>query len=140
MQFGHGLLRRTGTWVVLLASVLAGQTARAAPPAKDIFSTMTNLIDLSGILPNTETNPEVVIGRLITVLLGFLGILFFILIIYGGFLWMTARGVEEQVSKAKKIITSASIGLAVVLSAYLISYIVLQLLTAQTADFSNPKG
>lgn len=108
----------------------------ATPPVfaqrKGFFSTMTKLIDDSGILPGANPEPEKALGALISSLLAFLGIIFMILIIYGGFLWMTARGAEDQISKAKKIIISATIGLTIVLSAYLISLIVVSLLTAQT--------
>jgi len=43
------------------------------------------------------------------------------LVIYGGFLWMTARGNEQQVTKAKDLIISAVIGLVIVLAAYAIT-------------------
>jgi hypothetical protein len=61
------------------------------------------------------------IGQIIGVLLSFVGTIFFILIIYGGFLWMTARGNEQDVTKAKDLITSAIIGLVIVLAAYVIT-------------------
>ena len=46
-------------------------------------------------------------------------------IVYGGFLWMTAHGNEEQVTKAKNLITAALIGLVIILSAYAISVFVI---------------
>ncbi len=46
--------------------------------------------------------------------------LFVILIIYNGFLWMTARGNEEQVNRAKTWIIQAVIGLAIIIGARLI--------------------
>lgn len=65
-----------------------------------------------------------VIGNLVGVVLSFLGIIFLVLIIYGGFLWMTAHGNEEQVKKARNIVLSAVIGLVVILSAYAITYFI----------------
>ncbi|MGB0757566.1 MAG: pilin [Patescibacteria group bacterium] len=62
-----------------------------------------------------------IIGDLIRALFGFLGIAFLLLIIYGGFLWMTAAGNEENVSKAKRIITQATIGLFIIVIAFAIS-------------------
>ena len=53
-------------------------------------------------------------------LLGLMGLLFMVLVIYGGWLWMTARGAEEQVTKAKKLIINAVIGLTAIISARLI--------------------
>jgi uncharacterized BrkB/YihY/UPF0761 family membrane protein len=61
------------------------------------------------------------IGRIIGALLAFIGVLFFVLMIYGGFLWMTARGNETQTGKARDLIAAAVIGLIIVLSAYAIT-------------------
>lgn len=68
------------------------------------------------------------IGDIISTILGLVGIIFLILMIYGGLMWMTASGSEEQVGKAKKIITSAVIGMIIVFSAYAITYFVTQTL------------
>jgi len=59
------------------------------------------------------------IGRIIGAGLMFIGLLFLVLMIYGGFLWMTARGNEEQVTRAKELIVQACFGLIIVVSAYL---------------------
>lgn len=69
----------------------------------------------------TANDPRFVVARIINVALGFLGILATVLIVYAGFLWMTAGGNDEQAGKAKKIIFAAVIGLAIILSAYSIS-------------------
>lgn len=50
----------------------------------------------------------------------YLGIVFFLLIVYSGFLWMTASGDEGKVGKAKQILIAAVSGLVIVLSAYAI--------------------
>ncbi|MFA4941180.1 MAG: hypothetical protein WC582_01100 [Patescibacteria group bacterium] len=68
-----------------------------------------------------QTDVPTIVGSIIGAGLSFIGILFFILVIYGGFLWMTARGNEEQVNKAIGIITQAAIGLIIVAAAYLIT-------------------
>ena len=49
-----------------------------------------------------------------------MGALFMILVIYGGWLWMTAQGKEEQVERGKKIIIGAGIGLGVIIAARMI--------------------
>ncbi len=67
--------------------------------------------------------PEI-IGKIIGVFLSFLGVIFFVLIIYGGFMWMTAAGNNDQITKAKSVITSAAIGLLIILSAYVITYLI----------------
>jgi len=68
-----------------------------------------------------ETTLPQKIGTIIGAILNFLGVIFLILMIYGGFMWMTAAGNEEQISKAQKIITAAIIGVVIVASAYAIT-------------------
>ena len=72
--------------------------------------------------PNDPSrNPLTKIGIVLGAALNFLGVIFLALMIYGGFLWMTATGNEEQVGKARKVITAAIIGLIIVASAYAIT-------------------
>ena len=62
--------------------------------------------------------PYMVAAFIINGLLGFLGLFSLVLLLYGGYMWMNARGNEEYVTKAKKIIESAAIGLIIILSSY----------------------
>ncbi len=66
-----------------------------------------------------------IIAEFIKYVLSFLGLIFLVLILYAGFLWMTAAGNEEQIGKAKSIFTSGIMGLIIILSAYAITYFVL---------------
>jgi len=79
-----------------------------------------------------STEPAEIIKNIINVFLGVLGILFVVLLLYGGFLWMTARGDGKQVDKAKSLIQEAVIGLTIILSAWLVSYFVVRALLAAT--------
>lgn len=63
-------------------------------------------------------------GRVINTALSLVGLIFLILMVYGGYLWMTARGDESQVEKAQMIIRNAIIGLVLVLAAYAITVLV----------------
>lgn len=64
------------------------------------------------------------IASLVALVISLIGVIFFILILYSGFQWMTASGNEEKVTSAKKRIVSASIGLIITLCAYLIAFTV----------------
>ena len=66
-------------------------------------------------------DPVVIIGGVIKILLSFLGVIFLVLLIYGGYLWMMDRGEEALAKKAKDIIKNAIIGLVIVLAAYAIT-------------------
>jgi len=61
------------------------------------------------------------VGQIVGSILSFVGVLLMILIIYAGFLWMTSGGNEKHTEQAKNILTSAIIGLIIVLSAYAIT-------------------
>ncbi len=72
--------------------------------------------------------------------LGILGLVAVSFIIYGGFLWMTARGDEQRILKAKKVITSAVIGLIIVLLAWAIVTFVVKAITDATRGSTGGGG
>ncbi|MBP9828207.1 hypothetical protein KBC55_03565 [Patescibacteria group bacterium] len=53
--------------------------------------------------------------------LGLMGILFLLLTVYAGFLWMTAQGDDSKVKKAKDILVAAVIGAVIMASAYVLT-------------------
>ncbi len=77
------------------------------------------------------------IGRIVGAALSFIGIIFFILMIYGGVLWMTARGNDQQVEKAKDLIVAAIVGLIIVFIAYAITAFIGKSLTYSTTQIGN---
>lgn len=58
--------------------------------------------------------------NVIQALLGILGIIALVIILIGGFRWMTAQGNEEGVASAKKTIAAGIIGLVIIFFAYAI--------------------
>lgn len=74
---------------------------------------------------STYQVPETV-GLVIKIALSFAGSMFLLWMVYAGILWMTARGEEEQVKKAQKIIPAAIIGLIITAGAYAITNFVFQ--------------
>ena len=72
---------------------------------------------------------KVVIQNIIKIILGFLGIITIIIILYGGFLWMTSFGEEDKIDRSKKLISAGVIGLVIVLASYAISAFVINSLT-----------
>lgn len=76
---------------------------------------------------------EVVAGQIINTFLSLFGVLFLALMVYGGYLWMNARGNEQQVEKARSILTQAVIGLIIILASYSIAgFVVRNLVNATT--------
>jgi len=80
--------------------------------------TETGLDKARGKLPGGSV-PDI-IAIIINGLLGLVGTLFVVLIVYGGFLWMTSAGNEDKVKKARELIINASIGIAIVILSYVI--------------------
>jgi hypothetical protein len=86
----------------------------------------------AGQAPDVQTHtglgnndPRIITANLINIILGFLGILSLLLILFGGFKWMTAAGNDDQVASAKKLLVAAVIGLVIILSAYALAAFVL---------------
>jgi hypothetical protein len=100
---------------VLALSALAMLVVPVAVSASD-FS-ITDIGTTIGL--GTADLKEVVIN-IIQWVLGILALVAVVMIIIGGFQWMTAGGNEEKVEKAKKIISAAVIGLIIVLLAWAI--------------------
>ncbi len=82
--------------------------------------------NVSGSVDNLQIGSYLAVA--IKGFLSLMGIIFIILIIYAGFTWMTAGGDEQKVSKSKNTIARAAIGLFIVLSAYLITALVFNMI------------
>ena len=87
-----------------------------------------------GYAEATETTFAETIGYVIRMLLSFVGVIFLVLMVYAGFLWMTARGEEAQVEKAISIIRAAIIGLIITVGAYSITAFVVPRIVDRTAS------
>jgi TRAP-type C4-dicarboxylate transport system permease small subunit len=85
---------------------------------------LTKLGTTAGITGGGKTLPEI-IGSIVNVVLGFLGIVFLVLLLYAGFMWMTAQGDDKKVDKARAMISQSVIGLVIIVAAYAISTFVL---------------
>lgn len=81
---------------------------------------------------DTNTNLSSIVSTGIKAFLSILGIIFIILIIYAGYVYMMAGGNESEVDKAKTTIRRAIIGLIITVSAYAITYFVFSNLDSMT--------
>lgn len=110
----------------LSLSMLSVSSALAAGPAGGFGLEETAA---AAKLIQSKTNPPdfgiaTIAGTVVGYLLAFVGVIFFVLMLYGGFLWMTSRGNEEQVKKAVGILRSAVIGIIIVFASYIITRLV----------------
>lgn len=74
-----------------------------------------------------------IIGQIIGAILSFVGVIFFVLMIYGGIMWMTSAGNEQRSGDALKTIISAVVGMIIVLSAYIFVSFIFKLTSAEQA-------
>ncbi|OGF21054.1 hypothetical protein A2Y83_01835 [Candidatus Falkowbacteria bacterium RBG_13_39_14] len=95
------------------------------------LGTANTQMDKKSVADAPAKVPEI-IGQIIQIILSFLGVIFLVLMVYGGYLWMTGGGNEEQIAKAKNIMGAAVIGLIIVLAAYAITNTLAALLAERT--------
>lgn len=77
--------------------------------------------------------PNRIIGS-INIVLTLVGLIFLIMIIYSGFQWMTSGGNEELIKKARGRLINASIGLGVVLGAWVIANTIMLIVRGEPLD------
>jgi PKD repeat protein len=77
------------------------------PSAEGYDPTLTQQTDLRDFIVNA-----------VNFVLGFLGLLAVLMVIYGGFLYVTAAGQEEQTTKGKKSVMYAMIGIVIILISF----------------------
>lgn len=64
-------------------------------------------------------------------ILGVVGALLLVMLVYGGVLWLISGGSEKMVSKGKETLVDAVIGLAIVFGSYVIIQFILKALGAK---------
>ncbi|MDP3971074.1 MAG: hypothetical protein Q8P90_05300 [bacterium] len=127
----------TSLFLIIALSITVFSLSTAPAYALNFFPTSDN----TGQLNNTA-DTEIALGGvaatqvaldLVNLALSLLVTLCLILLLYGGFLWIWARGNAEQVQKAKDIIQGTAIGIVIVLSALGIT----QFVFIQVADITG---
>jgi len=103
--------------------------AMAADPL-NISGKMSSVGLGAGYTDYTQRTLPQIVGGVIQTFLMLLGIIFLAYTVYAGYLWMVARGNEEQLTKAKAVIRSSVIGLIIILGAYAITaFVISQIIT-----------
>ncbi len=125
MQRSSAKKKSKAFWVSFLAVFLllsfiigAGATSPVLAQNSNINSNLTAFGTASG-LPNVDL--VTFVGNLVRIFLGMIGVVLVLIIIYAGWIWMTAEGDPTKVDKAKKIITNAIIGLIIMMLSFAIA-------------------
>ena len=117
--------------MAIVPALTLATPASAAAPADSLMwgNTMTNVDDASGL---GNVDPRILAGKVINILLGFLGIIAVLIILLGGFKWMTAGGNDDGITEAKAMISAGIIGMVIILSAFGIAQYVVGILYTAT--------
>jgi hypothetical protein len=79
-------------------------------------------------------------GIIVRAFISLIGIIFISYTIYGGFLWMTAAGKEDQITKSKNIIRDGIIGIIIILGAAAIYYFIFNALNQGSTPGAGATG
>jgi hypothetical protein len=112
----------------MFVAVFCSWTAVHPVFAQDTYGAVSGLKKTAGEaqLSTADTDIYVTIGKIINSVLGLVGILFLVLCIYAGFLWMTSQGNPEQIKKAKTMLVQSIIGMLVIFASYSITQYILE--------------
>jgi cytochrome bd-type quinol oxidase subunit 2 len=125
-------------YVRLTLSLVTGLTLLSVPALAMAANPSLSFDPLWGAYGNLNdtglgtTDPVVVVAQIVNVFLRLLGLLSVLLMLYGGWIWIWARGNEEEITRAKDIIRGSIIGLIVILSSYGVMQWVFYYLTSIT--------
>lgn len=85
----------------------------------------------------SDTSLPIIIARVIRVFLGTLGIIFTVVILYAGWIYMTAQGDDTKLKQSKNMIKNGVIGMVICLSAFTITTFILNRLLAGFQSFGG---
>ncbi len=115
-------------------------SAAPSPVSQEALDQLNAAAGAKGANLGSHTDPRIVVANIIKILLGIIGTIFLALTVYAGFLWMTAAGEEDNIKKAKGLLSSAVIGLGIILAAYSITYFVSNVLLKGTTGNSGAQN
>lgn len=83
--------------------------------------------DLQAISGLSDSDPRMIVASIVKTALGFLGIIAVVIIVIGGYEWMTSGGSDEKAKQGRTRITNGVIGLAIILAAYGIANLIINI-------------
>lgn len=89
--------------------------------------------ETAGAYKEEQKSVVEITGTVINAVLATIGIVFVLLMVYAGILYLTAMGEAEKVEKAKSLMVNALIGIVIVAAAYaMVSFLISELILAGT--------
>lgn len=124
--------KKIGEQCVATLDCISGAGCQNNVCVADSFGT----VDVGGSAGLGGGDIRATIAKIINISLSFLGVIAIGIVLYGGFMYMTAGGSDEKVGTAKKIMMNGVIGLAIVLASFAIARFVLSALSGSTGSGS----
>jgi len=88
----------------------------------------------NAVFGGTYQSPQIIAALIIKSLLGLLGIIAVIMILYAGYLYLTSTGKEEQIKKAKSILVTFVIGLIIIFCAYALANFIFEVFSNASVE------
>jgi Zn-dependent protease with chaperone function len=121
-------MKKTFSFLIIIISLIFVFTAFNSVMAQDKENqagaeTTDESVKLDNPLAGADgeegvTEPQVIVGRIIDIILGMVGSLALLMFVYGGIVWMTSSGSPEKVKKGKNILVWSILGLAIIFFSY----------------------
>ena len=116
----------------VLSIALVSPVAAADPVESDFWGGETVEGNIQDDIMLGERDPREIAAQIVNIALGFLGIVAVIIVLAGGFKWMTAGGNQDKIDEAKKLMSAGVIGLIIVLAAFGIARFIIDSLVTAT--------
>lgn len=109
---------------LLLPTLVSAQAVEHQPNLQGQIFGQLNAGAKGAEIENAKADPRALVASYVQLFLGFIGIIFLVLLIMSGYWLVTARGQEDKTEKATKTIRGAVIGLFIVMIAYSVTLLV----------------
>lgn len=133
------VLKKIGVRIALLVLILNSLSFTLAVPVNaqggvdvDYYFQTGDNDQLGDTVKLGKEDPRKIAANVINVILGFLGLMAVVIILAGGFKWMTASGNQDRVEEAKKLISAGIIGLVIVMASFGMAVYVIKSLVVAT--------
>lgn len=120
-----------------------GESDKRAEPSTPTNPFATNLTtEVAPSLPEKlrrsyTDNPVLMVVQIIRILLSFVAIGLVGLLVYAGYMWMTAAGNEDKVDTAKSTIKNAVIGLIIIMMSWSLSTYIIRRIQVATKSYGG---
>ncbi|KKQ79217.1 MAG: hypothetical protein UT02_C0044G0005 [Parcubacteria group bacterium GW2011_GWC2_38_7] len=120
-----------GAQAVLAGTAPAGTTEPTPVAEESEKSLLRTSLDTAatepGLIPTGDvTDIPSLVGKVISIALQFVSLLFLIIMIYAGLRWMTANGDPAKVKEARSHMIHSAIGLAITLMSYQVTVYIIE--------------